>query len=287
MATAIEWTEEAWNPIVGCSKISPGCDNCYAERMAKRLRGMGIRKYQTVVDSDGWTGQAAMEISELIKPWDWDKPRMIFVSSMGDLFHWRVFRDWVDAVYAMMAICSRHTFHILTKRPIDMHNYLQTVTRRRLEQACWRHDLPRIVDSTLTDWPLPKVWLGVTAENQQAADGRIPILMDTPAAVRFVSCEPLLGPVDLPDQNLDWVIAGGESGPAARPAHPDWLRHLRDQCREAGIPFFFKQWGEWAPACASDGIVMKRVGKKAAGRLLDGIEHNEYPAKTGDSPASH
>jgi protein gp37 len=231
----------------------------------------------------------------LEKPLSWKKPRRIFVCSMSDLFYESVPDEWIAKVFAVMALCPQHTFQVLTKRPERMREYL--VERCKARE------------------PLPNVWIGCTVEDQQRADERIPVLLETPAAKRFVSCEPLLGPVNfslvtVEDNNgcaaqiwplhgsgLDWVIAGGESGPNARPSHPDWFRSLRDQCVDAGVPFFFKQWGEWAFTGArnthfmdSDGVLRakagagddgawpcSRGGKKAAGHLLDGQEWRQVP----------
>lgn len=239
--TKIEWTDEVWNPVTGCTKVSQGCKNCYAERIAERF--WGDRKF-----TDVQCHEDRLEI-----PLHWKKPRKIFVNSMSDLFHPAVPFDFVDEVFAAIWKADQHTYQILTKRPERMHDYFK--------RGNW-----------MLDYPLSNVWLGVSCEDQKAADERIPWLLKTPAAVRFVSYEPALGPVDFEtyieqgeyeEPPLDWIIAGGESGPGARPAHPDWFRSVRDQCVEAGVPFFFKQWGG--------------VDKNAAGRLLDGREWNEYP----------
>ncbi|SMC64085.1 DUF5131 family protein [Sporomusa malonica] len=288
----IEWTDKVWNPVTGCSKISPGCDNCYAERMSKRFAetwGLSADNYFDV----------KFHPDRLLDPIKWRKPSKIFVCSMADLFHDKVLFKQIADVFKIMADCPQHTFLLLTKRPDsmkDFFDYVKPVGR---------------------DWPLPNVWLGVTAENQEQADKRIPILLQIPAAVRFVSVEPMLGPVDLQyyfddyamnelihrSVTLDWVICGGESGPKARPMHPEWARSLRDQCQSAGVPYFFKQWGEWRPlegtgACHptpvkfwfdewgkwTDGISgmgqhVVRIGKKAAGSLLDGQEWKQFPGE--------
>jgi len=279
----IEWTDETWNPVVGCSKVSPGCDNCYAERMAKRQVHMGTPHYQGITNCRGWTGDIGLAADNVRqKPLRWQKPRRIFVCSMGDLFHEGVPFDGIEGLFGIMAACPQHTFQLLTKRPARMKAFFD--------------DAPKAFTSA-RPWPLPNVWLGVTAENQAAADERIPILLDTPAAVRFVSCEPLLGPVDIKPWlvkaigkthqlipmsavgkegiGLGWVICGGESGPGARPMHPDWARSLRDQCVAAGVPFFFKQWGEWSPEKYHG--MFRRFGKKTAGRLLDGRTWDQFP----------
>jgi protein gp37 len=320
----IEWTEKTWNPVTGCDKVSAGCKNCYAETMAKRLQAMGTRGYDGVVNEHGhWTGKINLVPDALDKPLHWRKPQLVFVNSMSDLFHEDVPFDYIDQVFDVMERCPQHTFQILTKRP------------ERLAEYCNLWD----------ELPLPNVWLGTSVEDQPAADKRIPHLLRCPAAVRFLSCEPLLGPLDLEHlpsvsgfgRNLDalssagalgsdvpgridWVIVGGESGHHARPMHPEWARQLRDQCLAASVPFFFKQWGEWLPGTQytpqlrerdSDGPCSRfdcldwsptgtfckdgkpgwiaadqfedmiepvyRVGKHAAGRLLDGREWNEYP----------
>lgn len=292
----IEWTDATWNPIVGCSKISPGCDNCYAERMAFRLAAMGQKKYRAVISGRHWNGPAVFDAKELSKPLGWEKPRRIFVCSMGDLFHESVEEHWIDSVFKIVELCPQHIFQILTKRPQRMLDYFQ--------------GLRGLVGGDRI--PHANVWLGVTAENQEQADKRIPILLQCPAAVRFVSIEPMIGPVDLssmpihaalveihPDGKMnaredsrwmiDWVIVGGETGPGARPMHPDWVRQVRDQCQAAGVPFFFKNFGEWSldrpfPACRYeiiDGQFWWRVGKYVNGRQLDGREWNEFPKPTG------
>jgi protein gp37 len=325
----IEWTESTWNPVVGCTKVSEGCKNCYAERMAGRLAAMGQGQYRAVIKADanekpiGWSGDICCVEKSLEKPLHWRKPRMIFVCSMGDLFHEDVPFDYIDKVFAVMALCPQHTFQILTKRPQRMLEYLLTENRQAIidwqkvqiwrklhgvEDAPWTRDLQKLPATKL---PLPNVWLGVTAENQAAADERIPLMLQCPAAVRFVSYEPALGPLDLtpwlfrndvvdgspvPRSGLRWIICGGESGPGARPMHPNWARQVRDDCDAAGVPFFFKQWGEWYPVIKGsrwvgisgggklhdfgDGLVAARVGKKKAGRMLDGREHNAMPAES-------
>lgn len=230
--TGIAWTEATWNPVTGCDRVSPGCDHCYAAVMAKRLQAMGAPKYQR--DGDPRTSGPGFGVSThpgvLEDPLRWSKPRQVFVNSMSDLFHSAVPEEFIAAVWNVMARAPRHTFQILTKRP----------ARAR---------------SLLTRWadrghvPLDNVWLGVSAEDQKRADLRLPVLARVPAAVRFVSAEPLLAPIDaspyLPE--LDWVIAGGESGPGARPCDPDWIGGLVDQCVLLGTAVFVKQLGSvWA-----------------------------------------
>jgi protein gp37 len=270
-ATAIEWTDRVWNPTTGCDQVSAGCDHCYALKMAKRLKGMGSAKYQTDGDPEtsGPGFGIAMHPESLSEPLKWRKPQRVFVNSMSDLFHAGVDDIFLGLVWQVMAECPQHIFQILTKRHARMRSFLSK----------WE--------------PLPNVWLGVSAENQQWADIRIPALLDTPAAVRFVSAEPLLGPIDMdnwlamyPEDedgvpylgDLDWVIVGGESGPGARPMQPAWVRSLRDQCVDADVAFLFKQWGNWAPVDPPEVPGhMRMVGKKAAGRELDGRTWDQYP----------
>jgi protein gp37 len=243
-----------------------------------------------------------------------ERPRRIFVNSMSDLFHENVTDEMRDRIFAVMALCPQHIFQVLTKRPERMLKYLTTSSVLRTDRLTKIVGLnfPIGTESKLQPiaWPLPNVWLGVSVENQAAADERIPLLLQTPAALRFVSCEPMLGSVDLlrtprpgymhdwltgeyetvrehrSTPHLDWVIAGGESGPGARPMHPEWARALRDQCDEAGVPFFFKQWGEYLPVTADsigphvvefDDQKYLKCGKKAAGSLLDGGEYKKFP----------
>ena len=259
--TGIEWTDATWNPIRGCSRVSEGCRHCYAERVAARFSGPGLPYEGLAVMRDGeprWTGKTQMIWKHLEDPLRWRRPRRIFVNSMSDLFHEDLAPDWIGRIFAIMAAAPQHTFQILTKRPRRMHGFVAGPSSD-----------PKAAN---IGWPLPNVWLGVSAENQATADERIPLLLETPAAVRFVSAEPLLGAIDLDvhGPELDWLIVGGESGPGARPMQPEWARSLRDQCVDAGVAFFFKQWGE------HDELGL-RVGKKRAGRLLDGREWNEFP----------
>jgi protein gp37 len=378
----IAWCTETWNPLRGCSRVSDGCRNCYAEAMAGRFSGVG-QPYEglTTKDSHGtakWNGTIKLVHDKLTDPLRWKRPRMVFVNSMSDLFHESVPDDFIDQVFAVMALAKQHTFQVLTKRPERMLNYLRSSavrdqwvragdtfadTMEPLHYANLSHiGKQGNLVSVFSQWPLPNVWLGVTVENQEAADERIPLLLQTPAAVRWLSMEPLLGAVDLAHacdigeeivcdgswsdmkepqrclealrhgslKLLDWVVVGGESGSNARPMHPEWARSLRDQCAEAGVPFLFKQWGEWhtnafiastgepvfrqfdsfqqwvnkAQTWVQGGIcldcdgrelknggdmmrarddgkfpvtIMHRVGKKAAGRLLDGALHDGYP----------
>jgi protein gp37 len=356
----IEWTEATWNPIVGCSIVSPGCTNCYAMRMAARLEAIGFAESpyagttQPSKAGPVWTGKVALATDRaLLTPLKRRKPTTYFVNSMGDLFHESVPDAWIDRVFAVMALCPQHTFQVLTKRSARMRAYMNddelacrivcTVEQidalalndaaRFTIESC---DEDRGAEGEPAHWPLPNVWLGVSAERQQEADARIPDLLATPAAVRFVSAEPLLGLIDFSSwlgvqqitlqgrphwtertgyvSDIDWIIVGGESGPSARPMHPDWARSIRDQCAAAGTAFFFKQWGQWEPALDRDrddpdwrrdytndyvdhgrskwlnleggrGFhgarfhVMRNVGKKAAGRHLDGRLHDDMPQR--------
>ncbi|RJO64977.1 MAG: phage Gp37/Gp68 family protein [Candidatus Omnitrophota bacterium] len=341
----IEWTDVVWNPVTGCNKVSRGCKHCYAETIANRF---WAKQYPQNADgSPRRFTDVRLHPERLDEPLRLKTPRRVFVNSMSDLFHETVDRHFIADVWRVMEKTPQHVYQVLTKRSERMWHW--------------------VTGYALYDKPLPNVWLGVSVENQQAADERIPWLLQTPAAVRFVSCEPLLGSVDFSsigsvgmgqclecagagetaghyfspdgvgvcgscggsgeDSNavLDWVIVGGESGPGARPMHPDWARSLRDQCQAGGVPFFFKQWGEFGSTgtnlltdepvflqyqnydhwtqkywMAKDDIlldatgermlnggmikvaippftIMRRVGKRAAGRLLDGREWNEFP----------
>lgn len=240
--STIEWTEATWNPTTGCDRISAGCDHCYALALAKRLKAMGSEKYQN--DGDSRTSGPGFGITihpEALKlPYRWRSPRVVFVNSMSDLFHARVPVAFVRQVFAVMADTPQHTYQVLTKRA------------RRLARLA--PTLP---------WP-PNVWMGISVEDNGTLD-RVADLVSTPAAVKFLSCEPLLGPLNgLDVSSVDWVIAGGESGPRHRPIKADWVRALRDECVHADVPFFFKQWGGRTP--------------KANGRDLDGRTWDERPA---------
>jgi protein gp37 len=371
--TGIEWADASWNPIVGCSVVSPGCTNCYAMRQAHHIEVMQNRAedsfearrqspYRGLTNpSKGgyvWNGKVRLAAKEtLTLPLDWRRPRAVFVNSMGDLFHENVPDAWIDLVFAEMALASKHTFVALSKRAKRMRLYcVDPETPKRI--AAWLGDGRHLVR-----WPLHNVILGVSAERQQEADERIPELLATPAAKRIVSAEPLLSGIDLRristgdrtwidaltghqsaasrkmaeaggsikgmlatipayalpmgSPGLDGIIVGGESGSGARPMHPDWVRSIRDQCAAADVPFFFKQWGHWAPHEISTdgsvnpplpvpskldkavrfengafrparerettitffapGLICAPVGRSRAGRRLDGREHNELP----------
>ena len=230
--STIEWTEASWNPVTGCTKVSPGCKHCYAERLAQRLQAMGNPRYR-----NGF--RVTLHLDQLRLPLRWGQPRRIFVNSMSDLFHEAVPEDFISEVFAVMAQASWHIFQILTKRA------------ERLAALA-----PRL------QWP-SHVWQGVSVENTRYTS-RIASLVTVPAAVRFLSVEPLLGPIpELPLNGIGWVIVGGESGPMCRPVNPMWIRGIRDQCVAAGVPFFFKQWGGRTA--------------KSGGRVLDGRTWDELP----------
>jgi protein gp37 len=238
--TGIEWTEVTWNPVTGCDTISPGCDHCYARTLARRLKAMGNPKYQA--DGNPVTSGPGFAVTchpgALAVPYRWRAPRLVFVNSMSDLFHARVPAAFIRDVFAVMAGTPQHTYQVLTKRP-----------RRAADLG-----LP---------WP-PNIWLGVSIESDRY-DWRAQTLADTPAAVRFISAEPLLGPLGHLDlHRIGWVIAGGEYGHGYRPPDPAWFRGLRDRCTAAAVPFFFKQWGGPTP--------------KAGGRVLDGRTWDQMPA---------
>jgi protein gp37 len=277
----IEWTDSTWNPATGCSKISQGCKNCYAESYWERL---------PMNPKTAYFGRAFTDVmthpDRLDQPLRWKRPRKIFVNSMSDLFHESIPDQFIDQVWRVMAGAMHHKFQVLTKRPERMRAYLRGNHARGIKM----------------DWG--NIWIGVSAEDQETANERIPILLDTPAAVRWVSAEPLLGPInfrrwfffqvaarpaDCPAApGIDWVVVGGESGPKARPMDPAWVRVLRDQCVHYRIPFLFKQWGEYGPNWYNDdaGVMIPgsewvdRMGKKKAGRVLDGRTWDQYP-KTG------
>jgi len=284
--TGIEWTDATWNPIRGCSRVSEGCRHCYAETQALRFSGPGQPYAGLAVLKNGhasWTGKIEFVEKHLLDPLCWRAPRRIFVNSMSDLFHENVTDEMRDKIFAVMALSPQHMFQVLTKRPQaalryrtpEMSHYQPVriydeaealahaeISRRDRTWAQWIEGKPISVainrdglhvSMAARPWPLPNVWVGVSVENQATADERIPLLLKTPAAVRFISAEPLLGPIDLRlwvydgyqdckhAPGLKWVICGGESGAGARPMHPEWARSLCDQCAAAGVPFFMKQ----------------------------------------------
>jgi protein gp37 len=390
MPTTIEWTQrpgtkgETWNPTTGCNKVSQGCKNCYAETMHRRLTGMGVKGYE-----QPFLAGATPQPHTLHRPLKWKTPRTVFVNSMSDLFHESVPFEFINQVFAVMALCPQHTFLILTKRPERMAEYFQHSGPQRPECYAATSDGTTSKEDHfhvsflvmqeaamlgwpggIFSWPIPNVWLGTSVEDQRAADTRIPHLLRCQAVVRFLSCEPLLGPVDLldidtgitwggkketsklnafsgctssayeerpypyqkptcrfidmvGDGGINWVIAGGESGYKARPMHPDWARSLRDQCAHAQVPFFFKQWGEWAPGSHIDfkrnmvllangesipyanphwrtsatkyteaewnahkPTAMHCTSKSRSGNLLDGASHIAYPTSSNATPSS-
>jgi protein gp37 len=340
-ATSIEWTDHSINPIraktragasVGhyCEKVSAGCAHCYSSRMQVRF-GMppfGSGQHRDIVE-------VFLDSSKLAEVMRRKAPTRYFWCDMTDLFGDWVNNEMIDRCFAVMGLTRRHTHQVLTKRVNRMHEYLSDPdTPRRIAQwMAGNAMVPARYEDYVPPWPNPSIWCGVSIEDQATADERIPHLLKTPAAVRFLSCEPLIGPVDLAracpcgyycdesvghvdhpfvvtqgqchGDGIHWVIVGGESGPGARPMHPDWARSIRDECQEAGVSYFFKQWGEWGPVGSHDNkrILMERdgrcspydpplgvarhareglatlyrVGKKAAGRLLDGREWNEFP----------
>lgn len=298
--TKIEWTDATWNPVTGCTKISEGCTHCYIARTPPfRMAGRRF-EHPEGPDRIGATTGVQLHPERLGVPLSWRKPRRIFVCSLADLFHAAVPELHVAKVFAAMHLAPQHTFQVLTKRSGRMRSLLNSYDFRLAVEACVRAQAPRTTPAGAPlPWPLPNVWVGVSAETQQWADIRVPDLLQAPAAVRWVSAEPLLGPLDLaaaghgadpvpfrPGAGIDWVVAGGESGPGARPMHPDWARGLRDQCTEASVAFLFKQWGEYGPRPGTPDDV-HRVGKKAAGRVLDGRTHDDYPADRAEMEGHH
>lgn len=309
-ATKIEWTRgddgaagATWNPVTGCTKVSEGCDHCYAETFAERWRGVSGHPFEQGFDVRVWP-------ERLTLPLQWRKGRRVFLNSMSDLWLEAVGSDLVAAVFAVMAVAQQHTFQVLTKRAGRMQSMLGSdAFWDQVAAASRQYDPSPEARAAIEERRLPNLWLGVSVESQKWAAVRLDKLAVTTAgAVRFVSCEPLLGDLDLRpwlSGGLDWVIVGGESGPGARPMHPRWARSLREQCKTAGVPFFFKQWGAWTDAehgldavgdddplfrrCTGnnranghrmqvlDGTVMVRLGKGRAGRVLDGRTWDQFP----------
>ena len=359
----IEWTDATWNPVTGCSVVSPGCSHCYAMKLAgTRLQHHPSRAGLTTPSKAGpvWNGHVRFNEAWLRQPLTWKAPKRIFVCAHGDLFHESVPDAWIDQVFAVMALAPQHTFQVLTKRAQRMRDYVGPPSSRMVQRLSdglgaavielgYRGPLEALA------WPLPNVWLGVSVEDQPRLQERVPHLLATPAAIRFVSAEPALATMDFTDAarwreldtvyrrdalsgvlfekpaslgdfqkrkgtlsawtvadcglpKLDLIILGGESGPGARPMHPDWVRQIRDACAAADVAFFFKQWGDWEPReewsghqgggrfetmraimpcgreCPDDVAPqdvgaqrMALVGKKAAGRLLDGRSHDAMP----------
>lgn len=325
----INWTETTWNPLRGCSRVSAACQSCYAEDLAYRFSGPG-QPFEGLIHpvTKGWNGVIRFLPDKLAEPLQWTRPRIVFVNSVSDLF--MATHHEIAAIFGVMALAGRHTFQTLTKRHVSMRAWFQWLEEKAstpeakiafcvnaletfVPGASKRHALPN-------QWPLPNVWLGVTAEDQGNADARVPELLACPAAVRWVSAEPLLGPIDFENwldrtqaagggwPRLDLVVVGGESGSDARPMHPEWARQIRDACRSAGAAFHFKQWGEFIQGpnhgnpvlndkgyavpsvllCTPgkhDYVRMVRVTKRKAGRLLDGVIHNDaMSGRVGCSP---
>ena len=347
----IEWTGRSdWNPVRGCTRVSPGCGGpgphggCYAEGIASRFSGPGLAFEGFATKLNGkphWTGKVEVMWDRLTDPLKWREPATIFAASMSDLFHEKLPMEEIANIYAVMVAAvhvRKHTFQVLTKRSHRMRALLNDpkfwdqvnaeASMHVLECIDPLNRMRGDARATLEEYgpcrPPPGIWLGVSVENQEFADARIPDLLDTPAAIRFLSCEPLLGSVDLfhirettgftfnalskkvgisfRGIGIDLVIAGGESGPRARPPHPDWFRSLRDQCAAAKVPFFFKQWGNWAPSISGRPIApdgsspgpekwndiatawMTNVGKHHAGATLDGVEHKAMPTPKDPAP---
>jgi protein gp37 len=327
MSTAIEWTDATWNPTRGCSRVSPGCASCYAERQAYRFHGHG-QPYEGLVrlgkHGPRWTGAMRLALSKLDEPTRWRKPRRVFVNSMSDLFHESLTHEQIAAVFGVMAQCPQHVFQVLTKRSGRMRGWFEWVEGKQDERPEFSPPPDHIVttcavnlgaqiDQIVRPWPLPNVWLGVSVENQEYADERIPDLLTTPAAVRFVSYEPAIGPVDffaflkteLRDQSLeglgtrdmpglDWIICGGESGPGARPFNAAWARQTMAQCRDAGVACFVKQMGSNAFNSGAsllddedpDAIDVVRLHTTRKGGTMDewpeDLRVREFPIGNGD-----
>ena len=321
--TKIEWATKVWNPVTGCTPISSGCANCYAKRMANRLKGR-----------HGYDAADPFKVTihpeeKFLEPLKWRKPSNVFVCSMGDLFHKDVPTLEIDKVFAIAAISPKHNFMFLTKRPDRMAAYFDTPAKKLAER--WEDVIYSMGISAGDDeidtvasflhnrcalgWPLKNIWLGVSVEDQKAADDRIHYLNEISAAVKFVICEPLLSEINFEKSLgeslkwhagglkncISWVISGGETGPQARPCHPDWVRSLRDQCKNDGIPFFFKSWGVWVPSLqivpsladksyigpiekstskdffTTTCCVLQKTNKKISGDFIDSKQYHEFP----------
>lgn len=323
----IEWTDHTFNPWSGCTKVSPGCANCYAETLSKRTGatlgqwGRGAPRKRTGAaywrGPEKWNRDAAVDPAAIGQDWERNSRPRVFCASLADWLDDEVPIEWLADLLDLIRRTPHLDWLLLTKRPENWRERLLAVAS--LETGPDVSECGLMVGRWMQGTPPANIWIGTSVEDQQRADERIPHLLRIPARVRFLSMEPLLGPVDLynhlyhesggeywPDgtlpadavhyayrdgeplyrRGIHWVIVGGESGPGARPMHPDWARSLRDQCQEAGVPFFFKQWGEWCQGYheAADkrrimgpGVIMGRFGKKSAGRLLDGREWSEFP----------
>lgn len=304
--TAIEYGDVSWNLVTGCTPVSGGCANCWARELHNlRHKAYLAGKKMPVQYARPFEHIQIME-DRLDQPLRWKKPHVVLVNFTGDLFHEDVPEKFLDKVFVRMNVSRTHIFIILTKRPERMLKYMTRYTNGGwgTHEIINHETVMKFTSTRKFVWPLPNVWMGVSVEDQSTANERIPLLLQTPAAHRWVSFEPALGSIDiqrstwfanqsemrnqLPPNGvgLDWVVMGGESGKNARPMDPHWARFMRDQCEATGIPFYFKQWGGWVEVekRIDDGktyiaisTVMERVGKKAAGRLLDGREWNETP----------
>lgn len=300
--TSIEWTDATWNPVAGCSIVSPGCHNCYAMTMAARLEAMGQDKYRGLTKKPNgkalWTGKITLDEKALEAPLKWKKPKRVFVNSMSDLFHEDVPDEFIDRVFSRMLLTPQHVYQVLTKRPARMLEWVMDDGEGRQGAMCYWAMMDHEMDESEilrrsgggVAWPLPNVWLGVSVEDQQRADERIPLLLQTPAAVRFLSCEPLLGPIELGHlrrgeddafncldgiggPNIDWCIVGGESGHGARPCNLSWIRSIVDQCKAAGVSCFVKQLGSKSVETQQgpDGWAKRVINDKKGGDI------NEWP----------
>lgn len=320
--SSIEWTDRTWNPITGCSEVSPGCANCYAARFsATRLKNHPDYAGLAIVDEKTkkprFSGELRFHADRIEEPLHWRKPSRVFVNSMSDLFNEKVERRQIAQIFGVMALTQRHTYQVLTKRPQNL-NWLRNLDSHRAVAEAFQVTGAWPTCDMEHEWPLSNVWLGVSVESQHFADERIPLLLEAPAAVRFLSAEPLLGPinlqfmfnqrsglalnsltgersfsvppVDMYLHSIDWVICGGESGPNARPMHPEWARSLRDQCLSAAVPFFFKQWGSWLPIVRHGFRPKQRAGALHELRMhretecgeVDELVYHAYPSDAND-----
>jgi protein gp37 len=323
MTTSIEWTDVTWNPITGCTKVSPGCKNCYAERIADRFFA---KQYPPNLDgSPRKFTDVRLHKERLGEPLHWKRPRRVFVNSMSDLFHESIAGGTIGYIFGIMAMCPEHTFQILTKRAERMQHVMSQSCGREHVQRFMQNELMELMPSgrsfprVIEQWPLPNVWLGISVENQKYADERIPLLLQTPAAVRFLSVEPMLEAVDLDRAvsrpggvsfnggvqwpGINWVICGGESGPGARPFNLTWAEFLLGQCEAAGVPFFMKQIGSaaladkcypgWSPLFHDNrgerptGEFGRTLGSRKGGDPAEWPEHlrvREFPATKREIP---
>lgn len=301
--TGIEWTDATWNAVRGCTRVSEGCRHCYAETVAGRFCGAGM-PYEGLIKQTSkgprWSGDVKFVKEHLLDPLRWKRPRRVFVNSMSDVFHEGFSFEQIAAQFAVMCAAPRHSFQVLTKRPARMREFFKWLTEGgdpdemlmdSLEHILARIDMSegeavkigRLIypeSGWASAYCAPHIMIGVSIEDQRAADERLPYMAWLSSEFcfqTFVSCEPLLGAVELGAyaEILDWVIVGGESGAGARPMQPEWARALRDECHEADTPFFFKQWGQWAPG--ADGVMVRHARKADAGALLDGVEYRGWP----------